>query len=184
MEPVVCMHHFSSPKWLIAKGGWEAPEVAELFRRYCAYVMERLGNELRYVCTINEANMRLQFRHVMEKYRKQAQNAAKAAGGLQVGVNLEAMLARQREAQKEAQRVFGLMEGQQPQTFQSPCTPEGDKLIMLAHAAARDAMKALCPHLKVGITLSLHDFQALPGGEEELERRWRGWRTALPRASR
>lgn len=172
VEPVVCMHHFSSPKWLIAKGGWETPEVVELFRRYCAYVVERLGNELNYVCTINEANMRLQFRHVMEKYRKPAQNAAEAAGGLQVGVNLEAMLARQREAQKEARQVFGLMEGQQPQTFQSPCTPEGDRLIMLAHEVARDAMKAICPRLKVGITLSLHDFQALPGGGEELERRW------------
>ena len=26
--------------------------------------------------------------------------------------------------------------------------------------------------MKVGITLSLHDFQALPGGEEEMEKRW------------
>ena len=72
VEPMVCMHHFSSPKCLIAKGGWEAEETVEYFRRYCVYVMERLGGELTYVCTINEANMRLQMKHVMEKYVRQA----------------------------------------------------------------------------------------------------------------
>lgn len=168
VEPMVCMHHFSSPKWLISKGGWEAEETVGYFRRYCAWVMERLGNELNYVCTINEANMRLQMKHVMEKYMRQAQ----AAGSLQVGVNLEAMMARMQEADREAAQVFGLPEGAQPQTFQTPCTPEGDRIITRAHEAARDAMKAVCPHLKVGITLSLHDFQALPGGEAEVEKRW------------
>lgn len=168
VEPMVCMHHFSSPKWLISKGGWEAEETVEYFRRYCVYVMERLGSELTYVCTINEANMRLQMKHVMEKYVRQAQ----AAGSLQVGINLEAMMAQMKEANREAAQVFGLAEGQQPQTFQTPCTPEGDRIIIRAHEAARDAMKAICPHLKVGITLSLHDFQALPGGETEVEKRW------------
>ncbi len=169
VEPMVCMHHFSSPKWLISKGGWEAEETVEYFRRYCAWVMERLGGELTYVCTINEANMRLQMSHVMAKYMRQAQAAS---GSLQVGVNLEAMMAQMEEANREAAQVFGLPEGQQPQTFQTPCTPEGDQIIIRAHEAARDAMKAVCPHLKVGITLSLHDFQALPGGEAELEKRW------------
>lgn len=169
VEPMVCMHHFSSPKWLISKGGWEAEETVEYFRRYCAWVMERLGGELTYVCTINEANMRLQMSHVMAKYMRQAQAAS---GSLQVGINLEAMMAQMEEANREAAQVFGLPEGQQPQTFQTPCTPEGDQIIIRAHEAARDAMKAVCPHLKVGITLSLHDFQALPGGEAELEKRW------------
>lgn len=26
IEPIVTMHHFSSPKWLIEEGGWEADE--------------------------------------------------------------------------------------------------------------------------------------------------------------
>lgn len=168
VEPMVCMHHFSSPKWLISRGGWEAEETVEYFRRYCAWVTERLGNELNYVCTINEANMRLQMRHVMEKYMRQAQSA----GSLQVGINLEDMMAKQKEATREASEVFGLPEGEQPQTFQTPCTPEGDQIIIRAHEAARDAIKAVCPHLKVGITLSLHDFQALSGGEAEVEKRW------------
>lgn len=38
--------------------------------------------------------------------------------------------------------------------------------------AARDAMKAVCPHLKVGLTLSLHHIQAQPGGEENTAKEW------------
>lgn len=33
-------------------------------------------------------------------------------------------------------------------------------------------MKAICPHLKVGVTLSLHDLQSIPGGEEATVKRW------------
>ena len=62
VEPVVTLHHFSSPKWLIEKGGWEAESTIDYFKRYAVYVIERLGSELSYVCTINEANMGLQDR--------------------------------------------------------------------------------------------------------------------------
>lgn len=168
VEPMVCMHHFSSPMWLIAKGGWESEKTIEYFRRYCVYVIERIGKELNYVCTINEANMRLQMRHIMRKYMRQA----KAAGNLQMGVNLETMMSRREEADREAAEIFGLPAGSQPQTFQTPCSPEGDGIVVRAHEAARDAMKAVCPHLKIGITLSLHDFQAIPGGWAEVENRW------------
>src|SRR5699024_5060506 len=54
LEPIVTLHHFSSPVWLIAKGGWEAETTPADFARYVRYVMENLGGELRYVCTINE----------------------------------------------------------------------------------------------------------------------------------
>jgi beta-glucosidase len=40
---------------------------------------------------------------------------------------------------------------------------------MEAHEKARVGMKAVCPHLKIGVTLSLHDNQALPGGEHHAE---------------
>ena len=61
VEPVVTLLHFTSPKWLIAKGGWEAESTVEYFKRYVSYVMEQLGSELHIVCTINEANMGLQL---------------------------------------------------------------------------------------------------------------------------
>ena len=174
--PVVCLHHFTSPKWLISKGGWEAESTIDDFKRYCVYVMERLGGELEYVCTINEANMRLQFALVAAKYMKAAQKQQKAAsdagGGLQVGVNLEAILARKAAADEETAAVFGLKDASDFHPFQSVCTPEGDLIVFRAHAAARDAMKELYPDLKVGITLSLHDLQAVEGGENAAAQRW------------
>ena len=60
IEPIVTLHHFTSPKWLISKGGWEAETTPAYFARYTKYVMERLGSELKYVCTLNEANMGIQ----------------------------------------------------------------------------------------------------------------------------
>ena len=60
----------------------------------------------------------------------------------------------------------------QPQIFVSERTPEGDLLVRRAHAAARDAIKAICPQVKVGLTLSLHDLQAQPGGEAFAQAAW------------
>ena len=174
--PVVCLHHFTSPKWLIPKGGWESESTIDDFKRYCVYVIERLGSELEYVCTINEANMRLQFALVAAKYMKAMQNqqkaAQKAGGGLQVGVNLDAILARQKAANEETAAVFGLKDASDFHPFQSICTPAGDLIVFHAHAAARDAIKALYPNLKVGITLSLHDLQSVEGGEAAAAQRW------------
>lgn len=176
VRPFVAMHHFSSPKWLIRKGGWESESTIEYFKRYCVYVIEHLGDELEYICTINEANMRLQFALVAEKYRKamkkQIKDVKDAENSLQVGVNIEAILTRQKDMQTETAAVFGLKDGNDFHPFQSVCTPTGDLIVFRAHMAARDAMKAICPHLKVGITLSLHDLQAVSGGEEAAARRW------------
>lgn len=95
--------------------------------------------------------------------------AQKLEGSVQVGINMESFLAERKAAQEETARIFGTAE---PQIFVSSRTPEGDLLVMRAHEAARDAMKAICPHLKVGLTLSLHDIQAQPGGEEAAEKEW------------
>ena len=77
VEPVVTLLHFTSPKWLICKGGWEAESTVEDFKNYAIYVMEQLGSELRYVCTINEANMGLQLAAISKRFRLMAEQAAK-----------------------------------------------------------------------------------------------------------
>ena len=65
---MVTLHHFSSLKWIITKGGWEADSIVEDFKNYVIYVIEHLGKDLHYINTINEANMRLQFARIMEQY--------------------------------------------------------------------------------------------------------------------
>ena len=57
IEPVVTLHHFTSPQWLIRhNGGWRGPDTAARFADYAAVVMARLGDRVSWVCTINEAN--------------------------------------------------------------------------------------------------------------------------------
>ena len=172
VEPIVTLHHFTSPAWLIRKGGWEAESTIEYFRRYAAYVTEKLGGELRYICTINEANMGLQLAAISKRYMLMAQQAAQAKsaeGTVQVGMNFEKMMENMKFAAMENAQVFGTP---QPQIFVSSRTAEGDILVFRAHQAAKAAIKALYPDMQVGITLSLHDCQAVEGGEAAAAAEW------------
>ena len=172
VEPIVTLHHFTSPAWLIRKGGWEAESTIEYFRRYAAYVTEKLGDELRYICTINEANMGLQLAAISKRYMLMAQQAAQAKsaeGTVQVGMNFEKMMENMKFAAMENAQVFGTP---QPQIFVSSRTAEGDILVFRAHQAAKAAIKALYPDMQVGITLSMHDCQATEGGEAAAAAEW------------
>ena len=172
VEPMVTLMHFTSPVWLIQKGGWEAGSTIAYFSRYAAHVTEKLGGELRYICTINEANMGLQLAAISRRFRLMAEQAASAKrteGTVQVGMNFEKMMDNMKYAAAENAQVFGTP---QPQIFVSSRTPEGDALVLRAHQAAKAAIKAIYPNIKVGITLSMHDCQALPGGERFAEAAW------------
>ena len=173
VEPLVTLMHFTSPVWLIKKGGWEAESTVAYFRRYAAYVAEKLGGEIKYICTINEANMGLQLAAISKRFQLMAQqaqkNAQSAEGTVQVGMNFQKMMENMKFAAQENAAVFGTP---QPQVFVSSRTPEGDALVFRAHQAAREAIKAVHPEIQVGITLSLHDLQALPGGEAFAEKAW------------
>ncbi|MBQ9593065.1 MAG: glycoside hydrolase family 1 protein [Lachnospiraceae bacterium] len=175
VEPIVTLMHFTSPAWLIRKGGWEAESTVEDFRRYAAYVTGQLGSELHYICTINEANMGLQLAAISKRFELMAKQAAanasakKAEGTVQVGMNFEKMMENLKYAAMENAQVFGTP---QPQIFVSSRTPEGDALVFRAHQAAKAAIKEICPQIKVGITLSMHDLQALPGGEKFAADAW------------
>ena len=167
VEPMITLHHFSSPAWLITKGGWETESVIDDFIRYCRYVIERLGNEVTYVCTINEANIRLQIADIMKRYMMQAQRAQAAAAktgesSLQMGINLQGLQKQQELNALESAQAFGLADPRALHVFQSPCSEAGDQIICRAHAAARDAIKAICPHLRLVPTLSFHYLPAQP----------------------
>ena len=43
---------------------------------------------------------------------------------------------------------------------------------MRAHQAARDAMKKVHPELLIGLSLSLHDIQAVDGGDAAAKHEW------------
>jgi len=177
IEPVVTLHHFSSPKWLIERGGWEDERVVDYFGRYVRYVCEQYGDLLRYVCTLNEANMgvliAIYIRQAMEERAKQEAKASQAAGGdgpaLQVGVDVEAMAAEHEAQVAENREVFGVDEAA---VFVSPRSEAGIELVKRAHMKAVEIIHELVPQAKVGMTLSLRDIQAAPGGEERAEAAW------------
>lgn len=198
VEPIVTLHHFTSPKWLICEGGWDDENVVERFAIYAKYVAKKLGDELHYICTINEANMRLQIKAISERYMKQmqakmavaqtneqvnkAEKAVKAEkvekienvktnleGQVQIGINLSNPMERMKLTAIENAKIFGTA---QPHTFVSSATEEGDLIVIKAHQAAKEAIKSVNPNIKVGITLSVHDIQFVEGGEEKALHEW------------
>jgi len=57
LQPVVTFHHFTTPLWLTARGGWEAPEAPDRFARFVARSTAHLGDLIGLGCTINEPNI-------------------------------------------------------------------------------------------------------------------------------
>lgn len=164
--PVVTLHHFSSPAWLIRRGGWKKEYVIDAFARYAGYVAKKLGKELPYVCTVNEANMGLQLHKVMEDMRK---SSAKE-GDVQVGVKIDMkniLLGMIEQGIAFRCNPFSV------NAFLRPRSEEQEKIVMRAHQAAKKAIRDASPDTKVGLTLSLFDYQPLEGGEENAAELWR-----------
>jgi beta-glucosidase len=57
IEPTVTFHHFTTPRWLAARGGWENSTTADAFARFCARAADELGDVMRRACTLNEPNI-------------------------------------------------------------------------------------------------------------------------------
>jgi beta-glucosidase len=57
VNPVVTFHHFTTPTWLTALGGWESGVAVERFAKFCTVVAEALGDVMTRACTINEPNI-------------------------------------------------------------------------------------------------------------------------------
>jgi len=55
--PVVTFHHFTTPRWLTDRGGWEAPDAPECFARFVARATAYLGDLIGWACAINEPNV-------------------------------------------------------------------------------------------------------------------------------
>ncbi|HVA43417.1 MAG TPA: glycoside hydrolase family 1 protein [Acidimicrobiales bacterium] len=57
ITPIVTFHHFTSPRWVAARGGWAEAGTAELFGRYVTRATSHLGDLIGRACTINEPSM-------------------------------------------------------------------------------------------------------------------------------
>lgn len=54
IEPFVTLYHWTEPVWFTKKGGFEKARNVDYFVRYAEKIMMELGQDLRYITTINE----------------------------------------------------------------------------------------------------------------------------------
>jgi len=57
ITPFITLWHFTLPIWFAESGGFERKDSPEVFARYCAYVVEELGDLCDHYSTINEPNV-------------------------------------------------------------------------------------------------------------------------------
>jgi beta-glucosidase len=146
LTAVVTYHHFTSPRWLLAAGGWESPQTPDRFARYCERVTLHLGDLIGAVCTLNEPNLPTLLAAMGiggEPPEQRGQVPMWAAAARALGVSPELIA-----------------------PFQFTGTAAAFETKLAAHRAGRAAIKAIRGDLPVGWTLALPDIQAGPGGEE------------------
>jgi beta-glucosidase len=57
LKPVVTLHHFTNPMWLVDKGGWLNAEVVTQYEKYVRKVVHSLKDLVKIWVTINEPNV-------------------------------------------------------------------------------------------------------------------------------
>ena len=146
LTAVVTFHHFTSPRWLLAAGGWEDEQTPARFARYCERAMQHLGDLIGAACTLNEPNL--------------------PALLATIGIGGEAPEQRgQVPMWAAAARALGIIP-ERIAPFQLTSSARAFEVKLAAHRAAVTAIKAVRSDLPVGWTLANADIQAGPGGEE------------------
>ena len=143
LKPVVTLHHFTSPRWLMREGGWMGEKAPERFGRYCERVVDHLGDLINVACTFNEPNLCMVLEQLMP-FKMQ-----------------------DRPWWGEAAQVFGVSPDRLG-LFQFVTDPHMWDVILAAHRRAFEVLHTGPGEFSVGLTLALHDFQAAAGGEEKM----------------
>ena len=151
VRPCVTFHHFSSPRWFTADGGWEDARNIDRFVRYCERAVRHLGDLIDTAYTINEANLL----------------ATLAASGILPRKGYKARLEFLAAA---AVRCVSTVDRFGPFLLGDPARISD--VMLEAHQRARVALKSGPGDFGVGITLAIPDFQAVPGGEVRCQDAW------------
>jgi len=111
--------------------------------------------------------MGLKLAKIMKQYADSMANSSEKQpqnGYVQVGVNMD-MKTRMENYYKAVGEAFRA-DPRKIQPFITSRTENGDLLIMRCHEKARQVIKEVNPNIQVGVTFSIYDHQAIPGGEE------------------
>jgi beta-glucosidase len=149
VKPCVTFHHFTSPLWFTADGGWEDARNVDRFLRYCERTVKHLGDLIDTAYTINEANLL----------------ATLAVSGI---FPPEGLKAKARFVAEAAERCGSTLERFGPFLLGHPMKIR-DTMVE-AHVRSRDVLKSGRGTFPVGVTLAMQDYQAVPGGEAHRDR--------------
>ncbi|MBN2304778.1 MAG: glycoside hydrolase family 1 protein [Anaerolineae bacterium] len=148
LTPIVTYHHFTSPRWFAAKGGWEISANAEYFARYCERATAALGDLIGAGCTLNEPNVGLLIQE---------------GGHMPSDDEIVKAPFRVAAAKAVGSDTFS--------AFPACCRHRDARDTFLkAHRLAFDVIKAGPGDFPVGMTLAMADRQALPGSEDVRDR--------------
>ncbi|ARN19601.1 glycoside hydrolase family 1 protein [Piscinibacter gummiphilus] len=166
LEPVITLHHFTSPQWLMKFGGWRGDETPVRFAQYVERVMQRLGARVRHVVTMNECNISA----VLHDYVQQLIVKGDRDAIDRISNN---------QWKKTAAERCGIDDESLYCSFIGAVDAKGVATVMAAHRAARAVIRRVAPHAKVGFSLSLQQAQAKPGAEkyalDAWQRKFRQW---------
>lgn len=68
LMPMMTLHHFSDPLWLVDMGGWEVQTVVDHFEKFVRRVVEVFKDYVNLWCTINEPNVLATMAYLMRKF--------------------------------------------------------------------------------------------------------------------
>jgi len=158
IEPIVTLHHFTSPRWIAALGGWENSEVADHFARYAERTARALAGAAKWFCTMNEPNAQVTSK-IMQRKPWDIEPRLRADAAKAVGSDRFHMY------------------------FLGDSFKVRDNCIA-AHAKGRGAVKSVIPGARVDMTLALQKLVAGPGGEALYKRIWDNARASFYQAAK
>lgn len=159
MAPIVTMHHFSSPHWILRNRGCKNPELAKQYADFAHLIATHFGDRVDWFCTFNEPNTPMQM----------------TGNGL-LSPEMAALL---NPARARAAEYFGVATDDFVPFFPYADTEEAFAVIIDAHTRGVDAVHAAAPNAMAGVTLSMQEHYGFDGGEEQathvdeiVNRRW------------
>jgi beta-glucosidase len=144
VTPVVTYNHFTVPRWMAGRGGWNADEAPDRFADYAARVTQHFGDLLSWVCTLNEPNLMAMMR---------------SSGVLAMGTG-------DRSPAPEVEEGPAGVGGYDPARYRMGIVAADFERMAHAHRLAVQAIKSTNGTIKAGWTLALVDLQSAEGGEE------------------
>jgi beta-glucosidase len=137
--PILSYNHFTFPRWFAERGGWEVPDSADLFARFCDRATRALGDQIGMAAPFNEANIQLLIK--MLRITATPDYIAKRA-------TMIAAAARATNSPKFSSLLFA-----------DPDRVNGH--LLDAHAKAYQAIKAGPGDFPVGVTLTTQAIEAV-----------------------